>query len=513
MPKLNMKGVLTIRNFFSYIILVFPKTSTLLLGGCLKFCFCKGLAFPILLIPIFISLLIILANCSQKEAFKIGFLFGFGYFLGTLYWIAESFKCVGFGNYGYLAVLCLVLYLSIYTGTACYLTKRLSTTRINFILFFAIFWTICEYLRGIIFTGFPWNLIGYTSYDIPYFAQIADIFGIYGVSFILILIIGLLSYRKTLLPACGILITLLSYGYYKTNLYDGYVTPDSESEVIIIQPSIPQEDKLVPSKFKKNIDTHLRLSNLNNRLYLGSRLVIWPEAAINTPIESGSDLLKYIASSIKNNNTYIVSGCDRFDEEKKLYNSLAIIDKNGEIQQFYDKRHLLPFGEFIPEFLLKLGLKKMTGGVINFSSGNLKRTIELPGVEPFDCVICYEIVFPGEILDNPNSKWILNITNDSWFKNSDGPTQHLKIACFRAIEEGRMIVRSANNGISAVIDCNGRLLQTLKTDVQGRIICKVPGKYHTTLFSKYKNLPIAIILILMFSYLIFTRTRTKTRAI
>ncbi len=505
----NIKNVSKIKDLTSYAFIMFPKTFAFFLGCLMKFCFCKGTTYPILLIPIFISLLLILQQALKKQSFCIGFSFGIGYFASTSYWIAESFKCVEFGNYGYLAVAFLVLYLSIYPGIACYLTKKFATTRINFILFFAVFWTICEILRGIVFTGFPWNLIGYATYDIPYFSQIADIFGIHGVSFIFILIIGLLSFKKTIIYALCILFFVISYGYYKVNLYNGYIIPEANTDITIVQPSISQEDKLLIEKFKQNIDIHLKLSDFQNRLYIGPRLVIWPEAAINTPITSKSDLLKYITTAIKGKDTYIISGCDRFDKDMKLYNSLAVLGENGEIKQIYDKKHLLPFGEFIPECLLKLGLKKVTSGLINFSEGKLKRTITLKNISPFDCVICYEIAFPGEIIDTPESKWILNITNDSWFKDSDGPTQHLKIACFRAIEEGKMIIRCANNGISAVIDCNGRLVKILNTNEINRIDYKVPGKYQLTVFAVYKNASVILILISLLLYLYFTRKRTK----
>lgn len=487
---------------------MFPKTFAFFLGGFMKFCFCKGTTYPVLLFPVFVLLFLILRQSLRKQSFFIGFSFGIGYFASTLYWIAESFKCVGFGNYGYLAVACLVLYLSIYPGIVCYLTKKFATTRINFILFFAVFWTICEILRGIIFTGFPWNLIGYATYDVPYFPQIADIFGIYGVSFISILIIGLCSFKKTIIYGFSTFLLIISYGYYKINLSDGYIPPESETDITIVQPSIQQEDKLLLEKFKQNIDLHIKLSDFQNRLYIGPRLVIWPEAAINTPIVSKSELLRYVTFPIKGTETYIISGCDHFDENKKLYNSLAVLGQNGVIKQIYDKRHLLPFGEFIPQWLLKFGLKKLTSGMINFSKGKLDRTINLENIPLFDCVICYEIAFPGEIIDNSESKWILNITNDSWFKNSDGPAQHLKIACFRAIEEGKMIVRCANNGISAVIDYNGKLIKTLAINEINKLDYKVPGRYQNTIFSKYKNNIIVITLIMVFSLLVFYRKKS-----
>ncbi|MBR1479443.1 MAG: apolipoprotein N-acyltransferase [Alphaproteobacteria bacterium] len=468
-----------------------PKISVLLSGSMLKFCFCKGTTLPFLLLPAFTILSLTLILSRRKQAFAIGYCFGLGYFSSTLYWIAESFKCVGFGNYGYLAVSALVLYISVYPAAACYLARRIASTRAKLLILLAIFWTIAEYLRGIVFTGFPWNLIGYVAYDIPYFAQSADVFGIYGVSFLLLLTTLLLSFKKTCLYGTVIFAIVISYGYYRTEIYNKYIVSDNPASVVVVQPSISQEDKLDVRKFQSNLAKHIELSH-SHGLYHRKRLIIWSEAAINTPVHSKDKFLRYIASSLKND--WIIAGCDRFDNERHLFNSVCVFGADAEIKQFYDKRHLLPFGEFIPEFLLDIGLRKVVPGIMNFSSGTLSRTVKIDGIDPFDVLICYEIAFPGEILDNSESTWIVNVTNDSWFKNSDGPTQHMRAACFRAIEEGRPIVRCANNGISCIIDCNGRVIDALQTDEIGRIETTVPAKRQKTLFAKYKHKTIWMLL-------------------
>jgi apolipoprotein N-acyltransferase len=274
-------------------------------------------------------------------------------------------------------------------------------------------------------------------------------------------------------------------------MYDGYTVSNSPANVVVVQPSISQEDKLDSRKFQSNLAKHIGLSR-SHGLYHGKRLIVWSEAAINTPVQSKDRFLRYISSSLKND--WIIAGCDRFDSEHHLFNSICIVDADAEIKQFYDKRHLLPFGEFIPEFLLDIGLRKVVPGIMNFSSGTLPRTVKIDGIDPFDVLICYEIAFPGEILDNPASTWIVNVTNDSWFKDSDGPTQHMRTACFRAIEEGRPIVRCANNGISCIVDCNGRIVEGLQTDEIGRIETTVPAKYQETLFSRYKHKTIWLLL-------------------
>jgi apolipoprotein N-acyltransferase len=426
------------------------------------------------------------------------------FFGSTLYWIAGSFECVGFGHYGFIAVFVLVVYLSLYTGLTCYLTKQFTRNRISFIIFFPIFWTICEYLRGWVFTGFPWNLAGYIAYDIPYFAQIADIIGAYGVSFLLVLSISLITYKKTIIyGACTLLIPVL-YGVYKVEYYDNYIIPEHPDDIVIVQPSIRQIDKMDRHKSDENLERHLDLSKLEAT---GKRLIIWPEAGIDCRTNDQGQ----VSESIEQDDVFIITGIDRMEQDRTLFNSLKIIGKDVILPQTYDKRHLLPFGEFIPEFLMDLGVRKLIPGVINYSSGTQSRAIKLEGFAQFDVIICYEVVFPGEVVDDPDSQWILNITNDAWFGDSDGPSQHLKAVCFRAIEEGKAIARCANNGISCVIDCHGQVRAKLDTDVVGRIETRMPLKYHQTFFSTCKNSTILIVLLLTFLFTLKRKRRWRSR--
>lgn len=456
----------------------YPEACPIIAGSILGIGFCSYVASLALLISFLILIKTLQKAKSAKEVFRWGWGFGIMYFYYSLSWVEKSFECVGVGYLGYPAVVILSIYLALYPAFACYLTNLfVNSGRIKFVFLFPIFWTIMEYLRGIVFTGFPWNLIGYATYDIPYFPQIADVFGIYGVSFIVVFIISLLSYKKTLYYGMILFVVSILYGYYKIELYGGYIYSKNMPEVTIVQPSIKQEDKMNPEKLKENIDAQIVLSK-------PSDIIIWPEAALS--IQANSDVFKYIAFHVlRRDNSYLITGCDRFDRKKRrLYNSAHVLDKNGTIIQTYDKIHLLPFGEFIPEFLLKLGVNKLTDGVINFSRGNSPKTIKLKDFEPFEIGICYEAVFPGETVDNPDSKWILNITNDAWFKETAGPRQHLRIAAFRAIEEGKPMIRCANNGISAVIDCHGKIRKFLQTNDFNSITIKVPNKSQQTIFSR-----------------------------
>lgn len=492
----------------------FPKISCFAAGTLLKFCFCKGTCFPILLIPAFAILLYFIRIAQRKrEAFGLGYCFGLGYFFFTLYWIAESFKCIGLGNYGSLAVIVLVLYISIYPALSCLFARCLAFNQTTLIIWFSIFWVLAEYVRGFLFTGFPWNLIGYATYDIPYFAQIADILGVYGVSFLAILIVALLTMRQTQKYSIVIFILVCLYGVYKIHFDTKYLKTKEKIQVVLVQPSILQKDKMDARKFKSNIYKQIGLSLRKKsklKLYGANKLIVWHEAAINAPQKFQAKTLKYISSAVCDLQTTLITGCDKYDSENNPYNSVYVVGQDGKIEQTYDKRHLLPFGEYIPEFLNFFGIRKLTKGAANFKQGSLPRTINLAGTKPFDVVICYEIAFSGEVMDNPKSTWILNITNDAWFGNSDGPSQHLKIACFRAIEEGKSIARCANNGVSCIINCNGKIQKKLHIDKIGVISEYMPLSARKTIFSSCKNKTLFSVLAVL-AMLVIALKRVKLR--
>lgn len=498
----------SIVNYYNNILLNYQIVSSLFAGSLLKFAFngSKYYGF-ICLILSFNVLITLLNNCLLKKdtklSFVIGYLFGFTYFLFTLNWIVKSFTYVGLSKfYGYLAVLLLVTGLSFYSAITCLATVYLSTNKFNLNIYFAVFWSISEYLRGVLFTGFPWNLIGYTVYRFNYFIQISDILGIFGLSFILLLIISLIRNKKQYIYGAILLIVTILYGIYRVEIFNDYVIPSKTNNILIIHPSIKQSDKLNTKLFWNNIDLHISLSYFNNINRNNKTLIIWPEAAINGVVNDF--IIKYLSSTVTNNNTLLLTGADRIDGNN-FYNSAVVINNRNEILKYYDKRYLVPFGEYIPSWVNFLGLNKIASGDSGFSKGKVSNTINMKGYRPFDICICYEIIFPGRVIDSPSSsEWILNITNDAWFVDTDEQYQHTVIACFRAIEQGRSIARCNNNGISAIIDCHGQLIKSLNKDEVGSIYEEMPKKYYNTIYSKYNNTIILFILGIILLILLYT---------
>ncbi|MDR1488476.1 MAG: apolipoprotein N-acyltransferase [Holosporales bacterium] len=489
---------------------------TALFSGLLaKFCFGKYYAFWFVPALMFFILFRILEEKSPKQSFISGYFFGFGYFFSSLFWVHLPFTYINQEVLGYFATLALALYLGCYPALTCCITKvffpKKTTTQI---IFFCCVWVLTEYLRGIAFTGFPWNLIGYATFDIPYFSQIASIFGIYGVSFLYLVIVLLAINRKKF--SIVLLFLVLAFGYSKTEIYYPTKNDFSNIDLTIVQPAINQKTKMDYKMFRNNLNSHIALSNLGDgrtTLYTGNRLIIWPEAAINCFLDKESGVLEYVSSHIVHDNTYIVTGFDRVTTGK-IYNSLIVIGKNNKTYGIYDKRHILPFGEYMPNIFEKIGFKKVTKGMMNFSQGALPNTMKIDKIVPeFSAIICYETAFPHKIVENyVKSKWILNITNDAWFCKSDEILQHLRTTVFRAIEEGRPIIRAANTGISAVIDCNGKILKKLPENVCGWINTNIPEGKIETMYSKTGDTMIISIISIIMVFCLVSRLKRGLRA-
>jgi len=481
-----------------------------------NFIFINFLTFSILLYLLNVGKKFKLNN---KYFFLIGWFFGFGYFLSGLYWISISLTYEEIFRYLIpFAIILVPAFLAIFYGASTLILKKFVSPKISFVLYFSLVFSILEFIRGSILSGFPWNLIAYSwSWSLE-IIQVISIIGTYSLNLISITIFSLpfilfvKSTRNRKYWFFSLLLILFSANY----LYGFNVLLQSKEQNIkkhdflikIISPNIDLKEFL---KSENNDVIIKKLIELSNPQFDQKTIFIWPEGMF--PSIYLSEIKKYHKTFSKafSNLHLIVFGINNLQYKNNIenvYNSLAIVDNNLNLISSYDKNKLVPFGEFLPmeKYLQKMGLKKITHGYKSFSKGEERSVINIKN-KFYDLkllpLICYEIIYSGKInIKKQNVDLIVNISEDGWFGDSIGPYQHFNKAIYRAIEEGNYIARSTNNGISAFIAPNGRILHKTKLDHAGTIIADLPMYKSKTIFSKYGNKLFAII-IFFYIFLIF----------
>jgi len=463
----------------------------------------SGLAFSsnLILLPLMIISLIslfyfIYNNSSIKGVFFIGCSYSFGQLLVGLYWISFAFEfTVSAGIWlGLIAVLFLAMSLSIFTGICCALSKYLNDLwQLNvfgYALLLSSLLAIGEYLRGNLFGGFPWNTLGYVWSQSYILMQPVSIIGIYGLglfSFLGFMAFILFFYKirygcYALLP----LILFFAYSALELVLYSNQ--NNGLLSVRVVQPSIKQGEKWNRKLRSQHLENLINLS-LTENSNLNPSVIIWPESAFpysSSLLEEQKNIFDWLKD-----NQILITGVTRtnFKNNKliDIYNSAYIIDNLKQNRIFYDKTKLVPFGEYNP-FKKIISFKKMTDGVLDFSSGRGTNIFNLSKINySIGLLICYEVIFSGQVINGIRPDILINITNDAWYGDTYGPIQHLASSRARAIEEGLPLVRSANTGISAVIDRNGRFIKRLEIGKEGVIDISVPISSKRTIFSIYGN--------------------------
>lgn len=435
-------------------------------------------------------------------AFWVGYSFGFGYFVAGLWWLGSAFL-VNAETFAWLlplAVIGLPLLLALFFGLATALARGFWQDGWARVVVLAVSLGLFEWLRGTILTGFPWNTLGYLLAPNNVMMQAISLVGVYvyGILAVLIFATPVLIFdqpdekprrnRAFFITVLTIVIALIGFGGFR--LSDAKEEFVADVQLRIIQPDIPQRDKFKPEKAKEIVERYLAMSARSTRPgdlgLLSTTHLIWPESAFPFFLTEQPSVLSAIDKLLPNGTT-LLTGAVRAEpkragqQTRKVYNSLYTISHTGEIRDAYDKVHLVPFGEYLPfqNVLEGLGLLALVETPGGFSAGSRRRTVETLSAPPFLPMICYEIVFPFQISaanKNSNAEWILNITNDAWFGLTPGPHQHFHQTKVRAVDEGLPVVRAANNGISAVIDGYGRVLESLRLGESGIIDAKLPVK-------------------------------------
>lgn len=444
---------------------------------------------------------------SCKKAAAIGYWFGFGYFSFGFYWIGNAllvdvvetgwlYPIVLFLNGAFFALFTIIPAMMAYIGRNA-LSKML--------IFSAGWCLLTEWLRGFILTGFPWNPVSSILGFSPAMMQSLAVFGTYGVSLLLVFAASIPAFwllKPTRKRAWVMLFPLLMWlGAWQYGLYvldKRPQIPDGHSLVVrLVQPSIPQSLKWDKDVIEQNLQAYIDLSNAEDSHYVD--FTVWGETA------SPFDLLydyphnRKVMNAVPKYGRLITGFLRREDNGKRLipYNSLAVMNTRGEIEAWYDKSHLVPFGEYMPfRRYLPDWVKPLANVVAEFGRGEQYKIIQSGDYPAFAPLICYEIIFSDEVVKKGSQKptWAVVLTNDGWYGISSGPYQHLVAAQMRAAEEGISIVRSANSGISAVISPYGEIRAKIPLGTKAVIDALVkPEEAHQTLFGTYGNkIPLAL---------------------
>jgi apolipoprotein N-acyltransferase len=447
-----------------------------------------------------------------RTALARGWWFAVGHFTFGLNWIATAFTYQAAMPtwLGWLAVVLLSLYLAVYPAAAAGLAWRYGRGRAAvFVLLFAAAWIVTEYLRGVIFTGFPWNPLGVALIDTP-LAQAATLVGTYGLGGMLLLLAGALLALVRRRWAGAALLALPPLAASVWGLLPDQPGPLGPL-VRIVQPNISQAEKWRADFVEQNYARLIATSGLPRR---EPRLLLWPEVAIPDFLESGYPTMAYEEppertrarlARLLGPRDILLTGAHALDfgpdgRLTGIFNSVFALDARQRLLGRYDKAHLTPYGEYLPmrPLLSSIGLSSLAPGNFDTTPGPGPRSLRLPGFGLVGVQTCYEIVFSGEVVDRGNRpRFLFNPSNDAWF-GAWGPPQHLAQARLRALEEGLPILRSTPTGISAVIDADGRLLQSLPWRVAGFIDARVPAAKPPTPFARFGNwLPFAFALLLV----------------
>ncbi|WP_199554287.1 apolipoprotein N-acyltransferase [Sandaracinobacteroides hominis] len=442
-------------------------------------------------------LLLLLAARSTRIAFGLGLAFGFGNFLVGLTWIATAFTYQSQMPVwlGWVAVAGLSLFLALYPAFAALAARRLSTRLVPLTLYFAALFLLTEILRGALFSGFAWNPLGAGWLQLSGVAQLAALIGANGLSALAILAGGSLA---ALLGARGEPGRLGLVLVFPLLLLIGIAVPRIQKplpaatgpELLLVQPGTEISDKHVEGGLQRSVEDAVRQTRAALATGAPPAAVIWPEATVEFPLEEDPQLRALLVEGFAPGTLLLTGGVavERAanGELQGARNSLYALDSTGKILARYDKAHLVPGGEYLPLRWLAepLGLSRLVPGDLDFWPGPGPVTWHLPGLPAIAPNICYEIIFPGAIVDHGDRpEMILTVSNDAWF-GASGPPQHHAQARLRAIEEGLPVVRVTPTGISGVIGPRGELLETTARHQPATLRVRAPAPLAATPFAQ-----------------------------
>lgn len=461
--------------------------------------------FPVAFIAI-VPLLISLRDKGFKESFYQGMMSGFVYFLGTVYWVSHSMHVYGYVPIAatLFAVVLLCLYLALYVGVfSIFFSYLCDRSAVPASVTAPFLWVALEFIRTYALTGFPWSVLGYTQYSFLTLIQIADITGVYGISFLIVAVNGMLfdvityksnnagpflsarrSFRTSIVFTAVLLLLAISYGITQR----GTVNDSRQVRAGVIQGNIPQDRKW-DKAFQH--DVIQRYEKLTNEASAESPdLIVWPESALPFIFGAQKELTEEIVDFQKQLGSYLLFGSVTArggrGANSRLANSALLLSPEGNVISTYDKMHLVPFGEYVPLKKFLPFIDKLVTAVGDFEPGKEYVVMETPFAK-LGNLICYEIIFPGLVREfvHHGAGVLVTITNDAWFGRTSAPYQHFAMAVFRAVENRVPVIRAANTGISGFIDPEGRIVNKSEIFVEASLTESVPLGRVTSAYTRF----------------------------
>jgi apolipoprotein N-acyltransferase len=460
-------------------------------------------------------------------AMKVGWWFGFGYFVAGLWWLGNALLAESdeFAWAIPLAVLALPAVLALFYALAAGLARIIWSEGIGSAAALGFGFGVAEWLRTFVFTGFPWNPVGHLAMPVPLLMQSASLVGVEGMNifaaffFSLPALIFLGKHRKTAsFLFVGLAALHAGFGYYRLNMLENPAATAFTAR--LVQPSVSQSQKWDGAARDKIFAKLIELSSAPPQPGAARpMLIIWPETAVPFLLADRPDAYTLIGDMLQEGQS-LLTGAVRQEGERKsgdqvrYYNSLLLIGDDGVLVSASDKQHLVPFGEYLPaaDLLESVGLTQIVTTPGGFSSGGPRKNISLFGKLKINPLICYEVIFPRSIeASDGRADLMVNVTNDAWYGRTPGPFQHLRSAQLRSVEQGLPLLRVANNGVSAAIDAHGRIIDALALDAVATIDISMPAALQPTPYVLYRPLIIPLALMGCFTIAGLTILRTRSR--
>lgn len=456
-------------------------------------------AIPVLWIAFPGLLWLMQADERPSRVFAAGWLFGLGHFAAGLYWISHALLIEPL-RHGWLVPLAvggLGALMGVFVGLAALAARFAAPPGIARVLALAAAWTVGEWVRSWLMTGFPWNLIGTVWMPLDGMLQSAAVIGTYGLGAITVAAAAMpavllqLGVRRGAAAVAAGLAVLAALWAAGTARLPATAATVAGVKVRLVQPALDQQLKWRRDLRAQHLQQAVAMSRAPG--FDSVTHVIWPETAVPFFLDM-DDAARALAAQAAPPGGALIAGVDRRspagEEPLRLWNSLMVIDDQARVRAVYDKTHLVPFGEFMPfRAFLPPWIDKLTVGDIDFSAGLGPATLPVPGAGSLSPLICYEIIFPAAVVvEGERPSWIVTVTNDAWFGISAGPYQHFAAARMRAVEEGLPVARAANTGISGIIDPYGRVVARLGLGEQGIVDGPLPAALPPTPYGRFGNL-------------------------